>query len=162
MTWATFFKSRSFKYGSILGGIGFAAGTGGSAAIALRMASQCSSAAAYIISVMGKNITISELTTVVHYQQYNVPIELEEVDIDLPTDWVDLVNHVNELPPLCFSIPFTLGVCLTAVASLALASTIGLALHLGDEQRQAPLLQELEGVVDGDGADEDPSLLRPT
>ena len=151
MTWATFFKSRPFKYGSIFGGIGFAAGAGGSAAMALSIASQCSSAVAYFLSVMNKNITISELSTVVHYHQYNVSLKLEDLDVDLPTDWETLINRANELPAYCFAAPFAIGLCIAATASLALASTVAVAVHISDSggTTEAPQDHQLETIADG-------------
>ena len=158
MTWATCLRSRPFKYGFFAGLLTFGAGAGGSAAIALKIASHCSSAIAYFISEMGKNITISELEAILHLGSYNVTLTLDDINAALPAGWLDIINTTTELPPYCFRAPFALGLCVTTVASLALASTIALAIHIHDhnEDRSAPP-RELEGIIDND---EVQSLLR--
>ncbi|AHE67828.1 hypothetical protein [Legionella oakridgensis] len=137
MTWAAFFKSRSFKYGALIGGIGFAAGAGGSAAVALKLASLCSTAVNSFVTEVGTHFSLSELSAVVHIDGYNATLTLDDINAALPPGWLDIINHAQELPSYCFSAPFTIGLCITAAASLALASTIAIAIHIHDHPAES-------------------------
>ena len=144
MTWAAFLKSPSFKYGALFGTLGFGAGAGASAAIALKIASLCTKAVNSFITEMGTNITISELSGVVHIGGFNISLTLEDITAALPAGWMDLVNHATELPHYCFSAPFTVGMCITTAAALSLASAVALAIHLRDHQAHADREDDLE------------------
>jgi hypothetical protein len=133
MTWPTFFKSRSFKYGALFGTLSFGAGAGTSAALALKIASLCSSAVHSFITDIGTNITLSEMSAVVHFETYNVTIKLDDITTALPAGWLDVINSTTSLPRYCFAAPFTIGLCITAAASLALASAVALAINIHDQ-----------------------------
>ena len=70
-----------------------------------------------------------------------------------------MINSTKELPPYCFIAPLTIGLCITVAASLALASTVALAVHTREGER-VYRLHQLEGVVDGDDFDASQALLR--
>lgn len=136
MTWASFFKSRPIIYGSVAGGLGFAASAGASAFFALNIASQCSSVVHSVTSQYNGDVAISELTAVVHYENYSRTITLNDLDLVLPTDWMNIINGANELPDFCFNISFTIGLCLAMALSLGLASSVAVAVHVRDEQNK--------------------------
>ncbi len=160
MTWTTFFKSHSFKRGFVAGGFGLAVGAGGSAAIALKIASHCSTAIASFISEMSQNITISELNAIVHLGRYNATLTLDDINAAFPAGWLDVINHATDLSPYCFTVPFTIGLCITAAASLALASTVAVAVHIRDEGESPRMPQHHQPEAINDDV-ETQSLLMP-
>lgn len=132
-TCAKFFKSRAFKFSSLSGLLSFGVGTAGSAALAMKLSGYCMAAVTNLINELGTNFTISEFDTVVHYQQYNVPITLTNITAQYPDSWLEVINSANDLPPYCFTIPFIIGMGFSAVAALTIASTIGMAMYLRDQ-----------------------------
>src|SRR3990167_9881870 len=139
MKFPSFFKSRATKYGSIVGGVVFAAGTGGSAALSLRLASLCSSEVASFMEHIGTNLAISELNGVIDIGRFSANFTIHNVTTSYPAGWLDVIKSTEELPPYCFGVPFTLGLCLTTAISLALASAITTAIHVhnhGDQHHR--------------------------
>lgn len=159
MTWTSFFKSRAFKYGFFSGGLGFAAGAGSSAAIALKMASLCSTAVNSFISHVGNNIIIDNVNVTVHFEEYSANLTLDDITAALPEGWSDILKQANNLPSYCFSAPFTIGLCITAAASLALASSVTAAIHIHDEGSARTAHHQLKAISDGSTLDEEPLLV---
>ena len=138
MAWGSFFKSSATKYGYLLGGIVFAAGAGGSAALSLRLASLCSSAVGFFIENIGTTISVSKLDGVIHFGKFSTNLTIEDIKAGIPEDWLEVINGTNKLPAYCFSVPFTLGLCLTTAISLALASAITTAIHIRHHEKAPP------------------------
>ena len=150
MTWTTFFKSRAFKVGSLSGVIGLGAGAGASYAVALKIGSFCTSVATGFINEVGSNFTIPELDAVVHYEQYNASIALDNINAILPESWMHIVRHADDLPPFCFAVPLVLGLSISFIASLALANTVALVLFIRDHDKVPLNALSLQSRVEDD------------
>lgn len=138
MSLASFFsfRSRATKYGSIVGATVFAAGAGGSAALALKLSSLCSSAVSSFIESIGTQLSIPELSGDVVVDGYTANFTIQNVTIAIPKSLLDLINSTEELPAYCYSVPFTLGLCITTAISLALASAITSAIHIHNHDNE--------------------------
>ena len=145
MPWSDFFQSRACKWGAVCGGAGLALGATASAVLAMKMSSACSSLASGFIHGMGSNFTLPTLKGVIRYQDYAVPVSFENINADLPTAWVSMIQNVNELPPYCFAAPLILGMGMSVIASMALANSVALVLFIRDQNTGA--LQELDSSI---------------
>ena len=162
MTWSTFFKSKGFKYGSLTGGVSLLAGTGVSTAMAFKMYSYCTGAATEFITQIGTHFTIDDLKAVVHYEQYNASIDLDDIYASLPGNWLQLINYADDVPQFCFAAPLVLGLSVTVVASLALANTVALIMVLRDQDKASLTILPLQAHRINDGTDEEREPLAPS
>lgn len=130
MTGLVFFKSRSFKYGSLAGMVAFLAGTGGSAAIALYVASKCTFFINLLEAKIATDLTIPEVTGVINMKGYNLPVTLHDITAVIPPNWIDTFDkYMEESSDYCFQIPFVIGLSITLAYSLALASMVAFVVH---------------------------------
>lgn len=159
MRWMPFFKSRSSKYGFFSGCVGFAAGVGGSAAVALKMASYCSSAVTNFIHEIGQNVSISDVNAVVHIGELKINITLDDIDVLFPEGWLNLINSTKELSSYCFVAPFAIGLCLSSVFALSLANTVALAVRAKDLDAALPRDHVAPLVEIANGEDDDSILM---
>ncbi len=136
MTWSSFFKSRSFTQGSCAAATGFLVGTGGTIAIALKMASECSLAVDLCVSGVGQDINIPQVEAQLDIRNHSTSITFYDINVPLPSSLTDIVDQLNALPVYCFYAPFAIGMCLTIAISLSLASAIALAIHIKDQDEQ--------------------------
>ena len=148
MAWTSFFTSRAFKFGSLSCGIGLATGATASTLIAQRIASMCTTAANEMINKIGDTFTIPTMDAVVHYEQYNASISLDNINAGLPQSWLDIIHDANDVSPYCFEIPLAIGLSQTILFSMIL--TLATVMFIR-EQDKAPIKPvPLEACVSGD------------
>lgn len=160
MTWTNFFRSRAFKYGSLSGGVVLAGGAAASTALAFKIASFCSAVATGFINEVGTGFTIAELDAVVHYEQYNLSIVLDNIYADLPDNWLHVVHHAEDLPAFCFAVPLILGLTMSTLAAMALANTVGIVMFIRDHG-SIPLSLQIQ-TRDNDLSDDEGDLFTPS
>lgn len=137
MTWSSFFKSRSFTYGSRAAATGLVLGTAGTVVIALNIASKCSSVVDLCVAEVDKNINIPEVEAVVEIRNHSMPITVYDINAPFPAALSDVVKQLNELPIYCFYAPMFIGLCITFAISLSLASAIAVAIHIKDQDENS-------------------------
>lgn len=138
MTWAAFFKSNSFTYGYRTAVAGLVVGIGSSYGVALKIAADCSEKVNEVLSQTGKDINIPQFTVELEHNNYSKPITVYNVNIPFPSDWMERLDKLNDLPTYCFYIPFTLGSFATLLVSLVLAHTVMVAVSIKEQQEEEP------------------------
>ena len=136
MTWGTFFSSPPIKAGAIAGGMGVIFGIGGSAFIALNLSSKCSVAVDDFLSTLGENVTISELTAMLSVRGHSTLVTLTDINAVLPASVSNIIANLDDIPKYCFVAPFTIGVCLTLAASMALASCVLVGVDIHERKKE--------------------------
>ena len=160
MKWGSFFNLRKLKIGGSVAAVTAAAGATTTYAYASQAQSFCSEIVNSFIHQMIQNVTIPELSTIVHYKDYNATVTLEDTTVIVPQSWVNMVNETPGVDPLCYQAVFIFGMCMTACFSLALAAFVNGIIR---DQSPSPVIIELESTSVNDatreGEDENDSLL---
>ena len=130
MSKTNFFRSRAFKCGALSGGVVLAGGAAASTALAFKIASSCSAAAAGLINDVGTGFTIAELDAMVHYEQYNLSIVLDNIYADLPENWLQVLQQTKGLPPYCFTISLIAGLMMSILAALLVALIVAFLMFI--------------------------------
>lgn len=134
MTYAAFFKSRSFGYGAGAGAVAASLGTLATLLAAFNMSSRCSSFVDSCESIVAQNINIPKLTFDVDIDNtYTTSVALYNIETPFPPEWAEIINYVKILPDYCFKVPVTIGLSLTFVISLTLASYVTSLVHIREQ-----------------------------
>lgn len=161
MGWGSFFNYRKLKIGGSVTAVAAASGIAATYSLASDADNFCSNIVTSFIHQIIENITIPELTTTVHYGDFNATVTLEDTTVIVPPTWVHLVNETPGVDPLCYKIVFILGVCVTLCLSLALGAFVNTIIRDTDEPK--PNIVELESTAGGanESASEHDDLLAP-
>ncbi|MDP3560398.1 MAG: hypothetical protein Q8R79_08655 [Legionellaceae bacterium] len=133
----SFFKSRPVIFSALTGVVTFSTGAGLSTAAASKLESICTTAVDFLIKNVGRNITISQMGVILHLDSDNITITLDDISTDLPPSWLNIIGHTTDIPPYCFSIPLTLGLCFSFIVALVLANLVFIATYIR-EHNNAP------------------------
>lgn len=163
MKWGTFFNWRKIKTGGAVATVSTVAGTAASLSLASNAENFCSGVVNSFINQMIRNVTIPELSTIVHYMQYNATVTLEDTTVIVPPTWVHMVNETPGVDPLCYKTVFLLGMSFTVCFSLALGAFINSVIV---DKASAPRSIELEGpnenaIEAGNAYEHEPLLAGP-
>ncbi len=122
-----FFKSRSFKYGTIAGVTSLIAGSGGAVGLAYKVAAICSSEAKKIAIELNQTIIVPTVTAIVSFDnsKRNETVSVSGIEIKLPPSLVNAVDHTS-LPNDCFDATLLIGMLCTLALSVGVASLVGL------------------------------------
>jgi len=148
MTYAAFFKSNSFRYGLGAGTAIMGAGTVYTLIKAFDFSAECSSYVNICKSAVNENIFIPKLTGECDIKNYSPSITIYNIVVSSPPELVQFINKLNGLPVHCFNGPMAIGMSLTLILSIAVATYVMCAVHImeQDEKSESNIRQPLLSV----------------
>jgi hypothetical protein len=162
MNWSEIFKSRSFKWGSLVFFAGAAGGVGGSFALAFKLARYCSDEVtqglAEVANLANQSTTLPDLSaTVVFDKGTRLPINVTDVTLSR----IPITAGMNQVAlkaeritgNVCYNSLLSAAIGISLALSLAVALLVALCLFMRDfggkknvhnRDVEQPLLEELD------------------
>ena len=159
MKWGTFFNLRKLKIGGSVAAVTAAAGTATTYSLASDADNFCAGIVYSFIKQMVQNVTIPELSTIVHYMQYNATVTLQDTTVITPPTWVHIVDETPGVDPLCYKAVFILGMTATVISSLALGAFVNSIIRDTDDAKPRVIELESANASPTEGDDENDDLL---
>ena len=139
MGWTDFYKSRYFKYPSLVGGLSLAAGAAASYAVAFKIASVCSTGIDSLIGNIGQNFTLSDINAVLRIGKFNLTIIFDDIHGNIPANLISMLAELQVLPTYIFYERLSQYLATATAISLALTCTVALVMFIRDQNKAALL-----------------------
>lgn len=117
-----FFSRRSSRCCAGVFSATMLVGGGISAYLSIMLFDKCLHAVQHLDEMIGDTVTIPSIKMVTEIKGHEVPLTLENVELELPQNFLDMVHHTDTLPDYCYYISFTVLMILTISIGLSLGA----------------------------------------